>query len=354
MTEVTAERFTGTMPVQERLRIDPTRLSEYLADYMPGLQTIDSVRQFKGGQSNPTYLLDTNLGRFVCRRKPPGKLLPKAHAIEREYRVMTALGKTDVPVPETVCLCEDPSVIGTPFFVMAYLEGRIFWSPHLPGEPPDSRAAIYDAMNQTLAALHRVDPASVGLDDYGRPGNYVARQTAVWTRQYRASETEVIPEMDALIDWLPAHIPDDHAVSVVHGDFRLDNVVFHPTEPRVLGILDWELSTLGHPLVDFAYHCMAYRLPPNLMNGLAGTDLKRASIPSEEAFVAAYCERTGRNSIPNMEYYLAFNMFRLAAIAQGIRGRMRDGTATSKHAAKLAALTLPMAEQAWQLAQKIG
>jgi aminoglycoside phosphotransferase (APT) family kinase protein len=244
--------------------------------------------------------------------------------------------------------------VGTAFFVMEFLEGRIFWHPQLESIAGSERAAYYDAMNATIAKLHGVDYTSIGLGDYGRPGSYLARQIAVWSRQYRASETDPIRSMHALMEWLPENIPDDETCSIVHGDFRIDNLVFHPTEARVIGILDWELSTLGHPLADFAYHCLPYRLPPDLFNGIRGIDLAGAGIPSETSFIRAYCQRTDRTGIPHMDIYVIFCLFRLSAITQGIRGRIRDGTASSKHAARLGALAVPLAEEAWRLAKSLG
>jgi aminoglycoside phosphotransferase (APT) family kinase protein len=289
----------------------------------------------------------------VLRRKPPGKLLPSAHAVEREYRVMGALGPTGVPVPRVFALCADESVAGTAFYVMEHVEGRIFWDPLLPGMEPAERGAIYDSMNEVIARLHLADFAALSLSDFGKPGNYVARQIARWTRQYRASETEAIPAMDRLMEWLPAHLPASESTTLVHGDYRIDNLIFHPREPRVVAVLDWELATLGDSLGDFAYHLMTWRLPPALFRGLAGVDLARLGIPGEAAYVASYCRRTGRAGIAQLDFYLAYNMFRLAAILQGIMGRVRDGTAASDNARDSGARARAVAEAGWRLVEAL-
>ncbi|GIX31223.1 MAG: aminoglycoside phosphotransferase [Porticoccaceae bacterium] len=325
--------------------LDEARLAAYLEERVAGFRGPLVATKFPGGQSNPTYRIDTPGGRYVLRRKPPGRLLPSAHAVDREYRVMRALADTEVPVPRVFLLCEDDSVIGSAFYLMEHVEGRVFWDPALPGESPESRAAIYDEMNRVLAALHAVDPAAVGLADFGRPGNYFARQVGRWTKQYRATETESIPEMEHLIRWLPEHLPDDDGrVAIVHGDFRLDNMIFHPTEPRVLALLDWELSTLGHPLADLAYQCMQWRLPHQcIMPGLGGLDRAALGIPSEEAYVARYCERLGLPGIADWHFYLAFSFFRLAAILQGVKKRALDGNASSDKALAMGELVVPLA-----------
>jgi len=313
-------------------QLDTSRLSEYLSDHIPGFTPPLQVEKFDGGQSNPTFKLSTQDGTYVLRRKPPGALLKSAHAVDREYRVISALADTDVPVPKTHVLCEDDSIIGSMFYVMEYMEGRILWDPVLPEATDNAeRAAIYDAMNQTMAALHNVDVASVGLADYGRPGNYFERQVSRWSKQYRASEIEDIELMNTLMDWLPANMPeDDGTVSLVHGDYRLDNMMFHPDQPHVIALLDWELSTLGHPLADLANQCMAWMLPrEGRIKGLAGVDRAALGIPSDEDYIARYCERTGRSGIENWNFYLAFSLFRLAAILQGIRKRAEIGTASS-------------------------
>ncbi len=313
------------------------------------------IERLNGGQSNPTVLVTTGSRRCVLRAKPPGHLLPSAHAIEREYRVIAALAGSDVPVPRALALCEDPSVFGTPFYLMEHVEGRILRDPALPGMAPAERAAMYDELNRVIAALHRVDYAALGLGDYGKAGNYMERQVARWTRQYRAAETETIDAVDRLIAWLPEHIPAQDETRIVHGDFRIDNVVFHPTEPRILAVLDWELSTLGHPLADFAYHCMAWRMAPPVARGLAGQPLAALGIPDETAYLDAYCRRTGRGSVPRAEweFYLVFNMFRLAGILQGIAHRAVQGNAAAADAVATGRRARPLAEQAWRMAQAI-
>ena len=342
-----AEAFAGTKPVEERLAFDVARLEAYMADVIERFAGPLEVVQFKGGQSNPTYRLTAaDRTGYVLRRKPPGELLPSAHAVDREYRVITALADTGVPVPRTDALCTDESIVGTWFYLMEYVEGRIFWTGTLPGVEPDERAALYDAMNETLARLHQVDYQAVGLGDFGKPGAYIARQIHRWTKQYRASETERIDEMERLIEWLPAHIPEPDETSVVHGDYSFQNMIFHPTEPRVVAILDWELSTLGHPLGDFTYHLMPWRLPSSLVRGIADNDLAALGIPSEADYVAAYCRRTGRDGIPDLDFYMAYNMFRMSAILQGIMGRVLSGTAASPHARRMGAMASDLAEAA--------
>jgi len=345
----------GTTPVQERNSFDLGRLAEYLHGQVGSFSGSLAVRQFKGGQSNPTFLLDAGGVQYVLRRKPPGKLLPSAHAVDREYRIITALRNTDVPVPRTYCLCEDDSIVGSAFYVMDYVEGRVLWDPALPGMTPEERAAIFSEMNRVIAAIHAVDYAALGLEDYGRPTGYFQRQIARWTKQYRASETETIEAMDRLIDWLPNNIPPGEEASIVHGDYRLDNLIFHPLEPRVLAVLDWELSTLGHPLADFAYHAMAWHLRPNEFRGLLGHDLKALGIPSEEEYVREYCRRTGRAGIDpgHWDFYLAYNMFRLAGILQGIMGRVMDGTAASDSALEAGQRARPTAEAAWRQVERL-
>ncbi len=345
--------FVGTMPVVDRLRFDVAGLERWMEAHVPTFRGPLEVEQFRGGQSNPTYRLAAPGGRYVLRRKPPGKLLPSAHAVDREYRVMTALGSVGFPVPRTYGLCLDESVIGTAFFVMEYVEGRVFWDPTLPELGRDERGQIYDAMNAVIARLHTLDYAALGLADYGKPGNYVARQIDRWTRQYRASETERIEAMDRLIEWLPKNVPSDESTSLVHGDYRLDNMIFHPREPRVLAVLDWELSTLGSPLGDFAYHAMVWRVPPGAFRGLGGADLAALGIPSEDAYRAAYCRRTGRDDIPNWDFYLAYNMFRLAAILQGIMGRVREGTAASLKATEAGERAKVLARLSWEQVERM-
>ncbi|MEI7970225.1 MAG: phosphotransferase [Betaproteobacteria bacterium] len=347
------EEFTGTMPVQEKHRFDEAALARYLASHVPGFSGDLSVAQFKGGQSNPTFLLTAGGRQYVLRRKPPGKLLPSAHAVDREYRVLAALHGTDVPVARPHVLCTDESVIGTMFYVMDFVQGRVMWDPSLPGMTREGRAAIFDEMNRVIAALHRVDYAAAGLSDYGKPGSYLARQIGRWTKQYRASETERIEAMENLIAWLPDHIPPGDETTLVHGDYRLDNTIFHPTEPRILAVLDWELSTLGHPIADFAYHCMTWRLTPSEFRGMLGLDFATLGIPSEDEYVEAYCRRTGRSHIPHWDFYIAYNMFRLAGILQGIMGRVVEGTASSAHAVESGRRARPMAEAGWRQVEKI-
>ena len=347
------EEFVGTMPVQDRHRFDEAALERYLAERIPGFAPPLAVEQFKGGQSNPTFLLSAGAQRFVLRRKPPGELLPSAHAVDREFRVISALHGTDVPVARPFVLCEDTTVIGTAFYVMEFIQGRVLWDPSMPGATSAQRTAIFDDLNRVISALHSVDYAKVGLSDYGKPGNYLERQIARWTKQYRASETERIEAFENLIAWLPENIPPGDETSIVHGDYRLDNVIFHPTEPKLLAVLDWELSTLGHPVVDFAYHCMSWRLTPQEFRGMAGFDFAALGIPSEAQYVEMYCRRTGRSSSPHWDYYMAFNMFRLAAILQGIMGRVVAGTAASQHAIDSGRRARPLAEAAWRQVEGI-
>lgn len=316
--------------------LDTSKLTSYLEAQIPGFSGPIQTDKFPGGQSNPTFKLTTANGEnYVLRRKPAGELLASAHAVDREYRVLKALQDTDVPVAKVYCLCEDESIIGSMFYVMEYLEGRVFWDPQLSEiDSNEERAAIYDDMNRVLAAMHTVDINAVGLSDYGRPGNYFERQVSRWTKQYRASETEHSPAMETLISWLSDNIPaDDNTVSLVHGDYRLDNVMFHPTEPRIIGVLDWELSTLGHPMADLSYQVMAWQLPSGgKLSGLMGVDRDSLGIPSDEAFIQQYCERTGRERIDNWYFYLVFGFFRIAAILQGVKKRALIGTASSAEA----------------------
>ncbi|AOS97483.1 Putative aminoglycoside phosphotransferase [Microbulbifer aggregans] len=331
------------------------KLASYLEDVIPGFRGPLQVSKFSGGQSNPTFKLETGSGVYVLRRQPPGKLLKSAHAVDREFRVMHALANTDVPVPRVIHLCEDRDILGSLFYVMEYCEGRIFWDASLPEVDNQQRAAIYDEMNRVLAALHSVDVDAVGLADFGRPGNYFERQFERWSGQYRASELEAIPPMDALIHWLGQHLPeDDGRVALVHGDYRLDNMIFHPQEPRAIALLDWELSTLGHPFADLAYQCMQLRMPKSgdKMAGLMGVDRAKLSIPSEKEYIARYCARCGIERIDNWAFYLAFSFFRLAAIIQGVAKRARDGNASSRSAAKLGALVDPVARFALDVIEK--
>jgi len=355
-TDDQQEKFSGTKEVADALRFDAQKLADYLALHIEGFAGPLSVRQFRGGQSNPTYELATPARKYVLRRKPPGRLLPSAHAVDREYRIIAALHPTGFPVARPYVLCEDESVIGTAFYVMDYVEGRVFWGPLLPGLTPQQRSAVYDTMNAAIARLHMLDYEKPGLSDFGKPGNYIGRQVARWTKQYRASETETIDEMDRLIAWLPEHLPVEEKSSIVHGDFRLDNMILHPTRPEILAVLDWELSTIGDPLADFTYHLMQWQMPQGLStNGagsLMGVDLKSLGIPEMDDYVALYCRRTGRTRTPNMDYYAAYNFFRLAGILQGIVGRVRDGTAASENAAQNAAAVRPLAERGWYFAER--
>ncbi len=348
--------FSGTTDVAERLRFDVGRLEAYLREKVAGFAGPIAVSQFKGGQSNPTYLVETARRRYALRRKPPGKLLPSAHAVDREYRVISALHAQGFPVAEPVLYCAEEGVIGTAFFVMAYVEGRVFWEPLMPGSDPAERAAVYDAMNATLARLHAFDPAAIGLADYGRGENYVARQVERWSKQYRASETERVEDMERLIAWLPAHLPPARPPRLVHGDYRLDNLIVAPDAPKILAVLDWELSTLGDPLADFSYHLMQWHMPPADAGtgSLLGVDLAALGIPSLDAYVEAYAARTGLDPRPHLPVYFAYNFFRLAAIMQGIAGRVRDGTATSAFAAAKAELVRPLAAKAFEFARQAG
>lgn len=344
--------------------IHTQRLTDWMTAHIDGFCGPLQISMFKGGQSNPTYRLDTPAQVYVLRSKPGpvAKLLPSAHAIEREYRVMSALKDTAVPVATMLGLCEDESVIGRAFYIMSHVPGRVFWEQSLPALPPESRRSIYLEMNRVLAELHLIDPQHVGLADYGRPGNYFERQISRWSKQYLSSVTDAIPEMNRLIDWLPANIPasakETNRVSIVHGDYRLDNVMFDATSPRAAAVLDWELSTLGHPLADFSYHCMSWHIPPGVFRGLAGLDLSALNIPTEKEYIALYCERTRFITPQALEadwsFYLAYNMFRLAAILQGIAKRVQAGTASSSQAQQSAAGARPMAQHAWAMAQTQG
>jgi aminoglycoside phosphotransferase (APT) family kinase protein len=347
---------SGTIEVRTAHRFDCSTLEQWLSANVPDFEGPLQVEQFKGGQSNPTYKLITPARSYVLRRKPPGKLLPGAHAVEREYEVISALGRQGFPVAQALGLCEDESVIGTAFYVMEMVEGRIFWDATFPEVSGDERPLYFDAMNAAMAALHTIDPVAAGLGDYGKPGNYFARQIGRWSKQYVGDvEAGRIESMERLVQWLPENIPaDEGQTRVIHGDFRCDNMIFHPTEPRVLAVLDWELSTLGHPLADFSYHLMMYRMPAGITAGLAGLDLPALNIPSEAEYVAAYCARTGRDGIPDLDFYIAFNMFRLSAILHGIKGRVARGTAASAHAEQAVAGLEGLADLAWAQAQMAG
>jgi aminoglycoside phosphotransferase (APT) family kinase protein len=344
-----------TTPVRPEHRFDEGRLAEWMAANVAGYAGPLSVRQFRGGQSNPTYKLLTPGAAYVLRRKPPGVLLRGAHAVEREARVLKALGGAGFPVARVFGLCTDDAVIGTWFYVMAMVEGRVFWDATFPEVGLSDRPLYFDAMNETLARLHQIDYAAVGLDGFGRAENYMRRQIDRWSKQYlEDADAGRDPNMDRLLEWLPSRVPADDETSVVHGDFRCDNMIFHPTEPRVLAVLDWELSTLGHPLADFTYHAMMYRMPPSIVAGLAGADLAALNIPDEAAYVAAYCRRTGRESIPGYDFYVAFNFFRMAAIFHGIKGRAIRGTAASASAHERAKAFPELAELAWRQARRGG
>lgn len=357
MTELDRQSaFSGTRDVAERLRFDVGRLEAYLRDQIAGFVGPVAVSQFKGGQSNPTYLVQTPPRRYALRRKPPGKLLPSAHAVDREYRVISALFRQGFPVAEPLVYCADEGVIGTAFFVTAYIEGRVFWEPHMPASNVAERAQIYDAMNATLARLHSFDPVKIGLGEYGRGENYVARQVERWSQQYRASETERIEDMERLIGWLPAHLPPSEPPRLVHGDYRLDNIIVAPNAPEISAVLDWELSTLGDPLADFSYHLMAWHMPHSQAGtgSLVGFDLAALGIPALADYVDAYRARTGFDPRPHLPVYFAYNFFRLAAIMQGIAGRVRDGTATSAYAAAKAELVRPLAAKGFEFARRAG
>lgn len=341
MTSTAEQRFAGSGAIREGHEFAVDKLDSWMAYRIGGYAGPLSIEQFKGGQSNPTYKLITPTRRYVMRRKPPGQLLKGAHAVEREFRVISALGAANFPVAHAYALCEDEAVVGTAFYIMEMVEGRIFWDSTLPGLTAEERPAYFDAMNATIAQLHAYDPEAIGLGDYGRAGNYFERQVGRWSRQYLEDEAAGrLPDMDWLVEWLPQNIPEGDESSVVHGDFRADNMIWHATEPKVLAVLDWELSTLGHPLADFTYHLMMYHLPPHIIGGFKGADLAALNIPAQDDYVAAYCARTGRKGIDNLSFYLAFNMFRFAAIIHGIKGRMARGTASSPEAASLVA-TLP-------------
>jgi len=337
-------------PVRAAHRFDERALAAFLDRRLGGSVPL-RVAQFEGGQSNPTYLIDRGGERLVLRKKPPGRLLPSAHQVDREYRVIRALRESRVPVPETIALCEDDAVLGTAFFVMRYVPGRVIADPRLPGFSPGERTALYDDTARVLAALHAVDPGSVGLAEFGRPGNYYARQISRWSRQYLESKTDEIPAMEALMDWLAANVPDSGETSIVHGDYRIGNCILSPSEPKIAAVLDWELSTLGHPLADLAYFCQNYRGEATPGSSLVGVDLGAQGIPDEEKFVARYCEFAGRGAIDHWLFYMVFVMFRSAAIVQGVYKRGLDGNASSEHAHRFGALVRQRADDAWSLAR---
>lgn len=334
---------------------DANAAARYLRDHINGFGGDFRITRFEGGQSNPTYRIDSSGRSYVLRKKPAGQLLPQAHAVDREYRVLAALHPAGVPVARPVLYCDDATVIGTPFYIMDFVEGRTFWDPTLPMLPPAERAAVWDDFNRVIALLHSVDYRAVGLADYGRTGNFIERQVKRWSAQYRAAETEHIEAMDKLIAWLPEHMPTDDATTVVHGDLRLDNVIFHPTQPRVIALLDWELSTLGHPMADLAYHVMTWRLTAAQFRGLRGSNLEELGIPSEDEYLQAYFRRVGRAAVAraDWEFYMAFSMFRLAAILQGIAKRAQDGTAASATARETGARARPIAQAAWQQVESL-
>lgn len=344
-----------TTPVRSGHEIDEARLLSYLDGYVPGIGADATLRQFRGGQSNPTFLIESAGRAFVMRKKPPGDLLPSAHAVDREYRVMKALGGTSVPVPKMLHLCEDESIVGTAFYVMEGLEGRVFRDLTLPELSPSRRGEIYTAMGETLAALHSVDYVGAGLEGFGKPLGYIARQVSRWTRQYQASAVEPIASMDLIMPWLARNVPEEDEAAINHGDFRAENMVFHPTEPRVIGVLDWELATIGHPLPDLAYNCLPWNVPADFpgIGGLVGLPADHG-IPSEAEYVAAYCARRGRGPIAHWDYYIAFSLFRTAAILQGVHARAKQGTASNENALAVGALATEAADLAWAAAQRDG
>lgn len=347
------EQFSGTQAVRDAMRFDEARLAEWMSSNVEGFKGPLIVEQFKGGQSNPTYKLLTPGQNYVLRRKPPGQLLKSAHAVDREYKVITALYAQGFPVARSFALCTDDDVIGTWFYIMDCVDGRVIWDTTFPDEPKERRRDYFDAMNRTIADLHNFDPEAIGLGDFGKPGNYFARQITRWGGQYKADvEAGHFEAMDRLCEWLPENIPPGDEVSVVHGDYRADNMIFHRTEPNILAVLDWELSTLGHPLADFTYHLMMYRMPPEETAGLTGRNLADLGIPTEAEYVEAYCNRTGREGIANLDFYFAYNMFRLCAIIHGIKGRVIRGTAASAHAKAMSERVEPLGNLAWEQAKK--
>jgi len=354
MTGDTQTTMTGTVEVPEKDRLDDAALTAWMATNVAGFEGPIRLSKFKGGQSNPTYRIDSPSGAYVLRRKPFGPLLPSAHAVDREYRLIAALHPTGFPVARPYGLCADDSVIGSMFYVMGLVEGRNLWDGSLPGMAPAERRGIYNAMIDTMAALHMVDHEAVGLGDYGKPGNYFERQVGRWTKQYRASETEHMPEVERLIEWLPRTMPTQDRVSIVHGDFRIDNMIFDAAEPRVLAVLDWELSTLGDPLADFSYLLMNWVTEPEGRSGIQGLDLAGLGIPTLEETVERYCAATGRSGVPDLNWYFSYNLFRLTGIVQGIRKRILEGTASSAQAEATAARAPSLAKAAWAFAVKAG
>lgn len=354
MGQATEPDFTGVTETPDRLKFDEAALVQYMRAHVDGFKGPLTVKKFKGGQSNPTYLLETPAKKYVLRRKPPGKLLPSAHAVDREYRVMTALGGQGFPVPKTYALCEDPDVIGTAFFIMDCIDGRIFWDASLPGVAPAERGLLFFELIDVMAQLHSTDFKAAGLGEFGKTGNYFERQIDRWSKQYKAAETTEIKPMNRLIEWLPTAIPKDEAVSIVHGDFRFDNVIIDAKAPEVRAVLDWELSTLGHPLADFTYFLMVWHFPPTIRGGLAGLELKSLGIPSLQEAVAHYCAKTGRKSLGDFDFCLAYNMFRLGSIAQGVYARALQGNASSPEGVKMGESVAPLAAMAWEYAKKAG
>jgi aminoglycoside phosphotransferase (APT) family kinase protein len=350
-----SDQFIGVKPVEERHRIDAGRLEDFLKRNVEGFRGPLVLEQFKGGQSNPTYRVSAGGRRYVLRRKPPGKLLPSAHAVDREFRVIKALHAVGFPVAKPYVLCEDDAVIGTAFYLMDCVEGRVLWDQSLPGMDKAGRRAIWEELNRVIALLHSVDYKAVGLADFGKAGSYIERQVGRWSKQYLASETVKIEAMDRLIDWLPKNIPATDETTIVHGDYRLDNTVFHPTEPRLLAVLDWELSTLGDPLADFSYHCMSWHIPPGKFRGIEGLPLAELGIPGEREYIDLYFRRTGRKPVDasTWDYYMAYNLFRMAAILQGIAKRVLEGTAASTHAAEAGGRAPLLAELGWKQVEKI-
>lgn len=357
-TDSRQDAYEGTKPVAEAVKFDEARLCEYLSDKIDGFAGPITVEQFKGGQSNPTYKITAASGAYVLRRKPPGKLLPSAHAVDREFKAISALHAQGFPVARPHLLCDDDDIVGTMFYVMDFVEGRVIWNPHIPDVSREERSAIFDALNETIAWLHCIDVEKSGLSDFGRPEGYVARQIKRWSGQYEASTDKVVEEMDRLIEWLPGACPPDNEPTIVHGDFRLDNAILHPTEPKILAVLDWELCTRGDPVADFTYHMMQWHMPKSEgvagVGSLVGHDLEALGLPSVSDYADAYCRRTGRSEVPNFDFYFAYNFFRLAAIYQGIIGRVRDGTAANPNAAAMEALIQPIAKVAWGYAEKAG
>jgi len=347
-------RFEGTKPVEERHRFDGAALAAWMDANVEDYAGPLSVSQFKGGQSNPTYRLDTPGRAYVLRRKPMGVLLPSAHAVDREFKVISALHAQGFPVARPYGLCADDGVIGSMFYVMSLVEGRVYWNGQLPDHQPIERAAIYRSEIETLARLHNYDPEAIGLGDYGKPGNYFARQIDRWSKQYKASETETIEEANRLMEWLPGSVPEQERVSVVHGDYRIDNLMFQADQPVVAAVLDWELSTLGDPLADFTYYLMHWVMPPDGRSGLLGVDVEAMGIPTIAQATELYCRETGRDGLPNLDWYFAYNLFRLTGIVQGIAGRVRDGTAASAQAVEMASKNRMLAEAAWSFAKKAG